>query len=339
MTRKILTSVAVAIATVWVIVTISFLMVRFMPGDPLMHLVGMDRYYQMLEDSPAELEMIAARYGLNDSLGQQYLSYLHSIATLDFGLAYSNNQPVLDNVMNRIGWTLVLSIPTFILGTLLGGWLGVLVGWKPGGRLDRIVTPFMLFLNTIPSNGLGILVLVVFAFRLRWFPVNGMTSGGLEGVARIVDIAWHATLPLTLMVLFRTAGNCLLMKSAVSQVRNEEYVVTAYSKGLSGRRVLARHVVKNAMLPFITSLSMQFGHLVMGSLILEVIFGWKGMGNLFFTAVNNRDFPTAQLCFLVTAVCIVVGNLIGDIAIALIDPRIKEDVGEYRRDDATAVGV
>ncbi|BDF70290.1 ABC transporter permease [Oscillospiraceae bacterium] len=319
----------IAILTVYVVITVSFLMVRFMPGDPLVHLVGQERYYELLEDSPAELERIAQRYGLNDTLWEQYVTYLKSTVTLDFGIAYSNKQPVLDNVLERAGWTLVLSVPTFILGGLLGAALGVLAGWKPGGLFDKIATPIMLFLNTVPTNCIGILFLVAFAFKLGWFPVNGMTSGGLSGLAKAADILWHAALPLTLLVLFRTAGNFLLMKSNVSQIRGEEYITTAYSKGLGERKVLFVHVVKNAMLPFVTSLCMQFGGLLSGSMILEVIFGWRGMGNLFYTAVSSRDFPTAQLCFMISAVCIVAGNLLGDVVIAAIDPRIKEGLLEY----------
>lgn len=326
---RLLKKAVIAILTVYVVITVSFLMVRFMPGDPLVHLVGQERYYELLEDAPAELERIAQRYGLNDTLWEQYVSYLKSTVTLDFGIAYSNKQPVLDNVLERAGWTLVLSVPTFILGGLLGAALGVLAGWKPGGLFDKITTPIMLFLNTVPTNCIGILFLVAFAFKLGWFPVNGMTSGGLSGLAKAADILWHAALPLTLLVLFRTAGNFLLMKSNVSQIRGEEYITTAYSKGLGERKVLFVHVVKNAMLPFVTSLCMQFGGLLSGSMILEVIFGWRGMGNLFYTAVSSRDFPTAQLCFMISAVCIVAGNLLGDVVIAAIDPRIKEGLLEY----------
>ena len=224
---------------------------------------------------------------------------------------------------------MILSIPTFLLGGLFGAILGMLAGWRPGGRFDKIMTPIMLFLNTVPDNCIGILFLVVFAYRLGWFPVNGMTSGGLNGAAKAVDILWHATLPLTLLILFRVSGNFLLMKSNVSQVKNEDYVITAYSKGLPDKRVLFRHVMRNAMIPFVTSLCMQLGSLLSGSMLLEVIFGWRGMGNLFYTAITSRDFPTAQLCFILSAVCVVTGNLLGDVLIAVIDPRIKEGLIEY----------
>lgn len=205
----------------------------------------------------------------------------------------------------------------------------MLAGWKPGGLFDRIITPAMLFLNTVPDNCIGIIFLVVFAYKLGWFPVNGMTSGGLTGIAKAADILWHAALPMSLLILFRVSGNFLLMKSNVSQVKNEDYVITAYSKGLRDKKVLFRHVMRNAMVPFVTSLCMQLGSLLSGSMILEVIFGWKGMGNLFYTAITSRDFPTAQLCFIISAFCVVTGNLLSDVLIAVLDPRIKEGLIEY----------
>lgn len=322
--------VAISLLTIYLIITISFLMMRFMPGDPLKHLVGEERYIELLNDAPEELERIAENYGLNDSLGVQYLKYLRSIFTLDFGIAYSNKEPVLNNVLNRAKWTLILSVPTFVIGGFVGGFLGVFAGWKPGSWYDRIVTPIMLFLNTVPSNCLGILFLVWFAFKGGWFPVNGViSSNSLVGFARVKDILWHATLAMSLLILFRISANYLSMKSNVSQIREEEYITTAYSKGRTGSQVLTKHVVKNAMLPYITTLCMQFGSLLSGSMVLEVIFGWKGMGQLFYNAVYSRDFPTAQLCFLISAVCVVFGNLLGDIIIGIVDPRIRGNLREY----------
>ncbi|MCR4893475.1 MAG: ABC transporter permease [Eubacteriales bacterium] len=329
MLKRIVKKTTVALLTVFAIITVSFLMVRFMPGDTLIHLVGADRYYELLEDSPKQLEHIAEIYGLNDPLWMQYLKYLRSIVTLDFGIAYSNHMPVLDNVLSCAKWTLVLSVPTFLIGGFLGAVAGVVAGWKPGGTFDKVMTPVMIFVNTVPTYCIGIIFLVVFAFKNGWFPVNGMTNGTSTGFARIMDIMWHAALPLCLLVMFRTASNFLLMKSNVSQVRSEEYVVTAYSKGLAEKKVLFRHVMKNAMVPYVTSLCMQLGSLLSGSMMLEVIFGWKGMGNLFYTAVNSRDYPTAQLCFMISAVCIVAGTLLADIVISMIDPRVKDAIDEY----------
>lgn len=324
MLKHVVSKTLTAAITVFLIITLSFLLVRFMPGDPLEHLVGQETYYYLLEFNPGELERIADKYAISGSLGEQYIGYLGSIARLDFGTAYSNKRPVLENVLDSGKWTLILTVPTLVLGGLLGGLLGALAGWRPGSRFDRAATALLLFVGTVPSNCIGVVFLVVFAFRLRLFPLNGMTVGGLYGLERTLDILWHACLPMSILVLFRTSGNFLLMKSAVSQIRGEDYVNTAFSKGLSAARVVRRHVLKNAMVPYATGLCMQLGGLLSGSMLLEVIFGWRGMGQLYYTAVSTRDFPTAQLCFLVSAVCVVTGNLLGDIAAMAIDPRLRE---------------
>ncbi len=311
-----------ALLTIYVVITVSFFMVRFMPGDPLQHLVGQEEYYYLMENDPAELERLAEKYGLNDTIGVQYLRYLDNVIHMDFGIAYSNKQPVVDNVLKCMSWTLILSIPTWIVGGLLGGILGVIAGWKPGKLFDSMMTPIALFLNTVPSNCIAILALVVFAYNLRWVPIGGMTSGMTTGWARTVDILHHMALPLSILILFRVSSDFMLMKSSVSQIRREDYTTTARAKGLPERKVLFRHVMKNALLPYVTSMCMQMGSLLSGSMMIETIFGWKGMGQLFYNAVSNRDFPTAQLCFLISAFCVVTANLVSDLIITVIDPRV-----------------
>ena len=311
-----------ALLTIYVVITVSFFMVRFMPGDPLQHLVGQEEYYYLMENDPAELERLAEKYGLNDPVGVQYLRYLENVIHMDFGIAYSNKQPVVENVLNCMSWTIMLSIPTWIVGGLLGGILGVIAGWKPGKLFDSIMTPIALFLNTVPSNCIAILALVVFAYNLRWVPIGGMTSGMTTGWARTVDILHHMALPLSILILFRVSGDFMLMKSSVSQIRREDYTTTARAKGLPEWKVLFRHVMKNALLPYVTSMCMQMGSLLSGSMMIETIFGWKGMGQLFYNAVSNRDFPTAQLCFLISAFCVVTANLVSDLIITVIDPRV-----------------
>ena len=324
--RHILKKVLTSILTIYVIITISFLMVHFMPGDVIKHLIGTEDYYFLLENNPEELERVITKYGLNDPLHIQYLKYLKSIATMDFGVSYNNNQPVIYNVLKCCKWTLLISVPTLILGGVFGAVLGIIAGWHPGGKFDMIMTPISLFMNTVPSNCIGILMLVVFSYKLRIFPISGMTSGMLTGAEYVKDLLLHMTLPLIIMVMFRTFSDFMTMKSSVSQVRREDYTTTAAAKGLPDRKVLFKHVMRNAMLPYITSMCMQMGGLLSGSMIVETIFGWKGMGQLYYQAVTNRDFPTAQLCFLISAVCVVLATLLSDIVIALIDPRIKEKV-------------
>jgi len=326
MLEQVLKRGAIALGTIFVIVTISFLFIRFMPGDPLVHLVGQEEYYYLLETAPEYLEEIEEKYGLDDPIAVQYMKYLKSIIMLDFGYSYTDHKPVLKNVLAASKWTLFLSVPTLIIASIIGGICGVIAGWRPGRRFDKISTLISLLINTIPSNCIALLLLILFSYRLRLLPINGMVSAGVSGADRMMSILLHMTLPLAVLIMSRSASNFMLMKSAVSQVRREEYTITAISKGLPNNIVMFRHVLRNAFLPYLTSLFMQMGGLLSGSMIVEVVFGWKGMGLLMYNAVQSRDFPTAQLCFLISAVMVVLSMLVSDIVNTAFDPRIREAV-------------
>lgn len=319
--RRILESIFI----IFCIITINFLLIRFMPGDPVVHIIGEEEYFRLESSAPEMLEEIREDYGLNDSLLTQYFTYLNKTLHLEFGTSYRTKLPVLETVLFRMKWTLLLALPTIILSALLGGWLGLRAGWHKGGRLDMVISPIMLVLNTVPSNCLAILMLLFFAFRMGLFPIGGITSGGLSGMEKAVDILWHMTLPLSVFVLLRTSSNYMLMKSTVQTIRDEEYVNVARCKGFSQRQVLHRHVLKNALCPYLTSVCMQFGHILGGSMMIEVVFSWKGMGTLIYDAVNAKDFPVLQTCFLFIGICVVLFNLLADVINLVIDPRIREE--------------
>jgi ABC-type dipeptide/oligopeptide/nickel transport systems, permease components len=324
MARRIIHRAITSFATIYIIITISFIFVRFMPGNPLIHLVGEEEYYYLLDKSPEILDEIAEKYGLNNSLYIQYAKYIKSVVTLDFGRSYINHKLVVDNVTSASKWTLMISIPVLILGGLIGCITGTLAGWKPDGVFDKISTPIAIFFNTMPTNCTALILLIIFSYKLKMFPLNGMVSARVDGIERLMSILHHLTLPLTVLVLSRSVGNYMLMKSSVSQVRHEEYVLTAISKGLKPRTVIFRHIMKNALPPYLTSICMQMGGILSGSMVVEVIFGWKGMGKLFYDAVQSRDFPTAQLCFIISAVLTVGSIFLSDILNAILDPRIRE---------------
>lgn len=314
-----------AVFIVFCIITINFVLIRFMPGDPVVHIIGEDEYLRLEAEAPEVIEEVRREYGLDKPIPVQYVTYLNKTLRLDFGNSYRTKLPVLETVAFRMRWTLLLTIPAIVLSALAGGTLGLRAGWKKGRRLDAIISPIMLFLNTIPTNCMAILVLMTFAFQLGLFPISGITSGGLSGLAKAIDILWHMTLPLMILVVLRTSSYYMLMKSTVQSIRDEEYITVARSKGFTQGQVLRRHVLKNALCPYLTSVCMQFGHILGGSMLVEVVFSWKGMGTLIYDSVNTKDFPMLQTCFLFIGICVVLFNLLADILNMCIDPRIREE--------------
>jgi peptide/nickel transport system permease protein len=316
--------IAEAVLLIFVIITLNFFMIRFMPGDPLLHLLGEEEYLRLEQSEPETLAEIRAYYGLDQSYIVQYGNYLWKTAHGDFGNSYRTNYPVSKTILYRVRWTLLLAIPATILAGVLGALTGLLAGWKKRGWFDLTFSPIFLVITTVPAYCIAIVALMVFAFQLKLFPLGGYTIGGLSGWAKLVDVVWHMLLPLSILILNKTASNYLMMKSTVTQIKNEAYISTAISKGLSEKKVILRHLFKNALGPYITVVCMQFGTIFSGTMLVEIVFSWRGMGNLVAQSASTSDFPMIQASFLLVAVCVVVFNLIADILCMLIDPRIKE---------------
>ena len=313
-----------AVALILVAISINFILIRLMPGNPLSFILGEQEYYQLQTRYPEVLEEVSERYNLDKSLPVQYLSYLKNIITLQFGKSFTTGQNVLDMVLARMKWTLLLALVSILVSAIIGGVLGVIAGYHKGGRLDRGLTFVFLLLDTIPPNCLALLCLLIFGFRLKWFPISGMASGGLSGIAAFFDILYHMTLPVIVLSLFRISSNFLLLKSFVSQIREEEYITTAVAKGLPKKTLLRKHILTSVLVPYSTILCLQFGFIFSGSMLIEVVFSWRGMGTLIHGAVTTRDYPTVQLCFLLTSACVIIFHFIADILALKLDPRIKD---------------
>ena len=324
-TKRILRRILEAALIIFCIVVINFVLIRFMPGDPVMHILGESTYLRLEVEDPATIEEVRRLYGLDQPVWRQFLIYLGKTLRLDFGISYTTKLPVARLVWMRMKWTLMLTFPAIVLSALLGGTLGLFAGWNRGKLLDTVCSPIMLFISSVPTNCLGILLLIYFAFQLHLFPVAGMTSGGLTGLAKALDILWHMALPLFVLVLYKTSYCYMLMKSAVQGIREEEYVTVARSKGFTQIGVLFRHALKNALCPYVTAVCMQFGHILSGSMMTEVVFSWKGMGLLIYESVNTKDFPVLQTCFLAIGTAIVLCNLLADGINAVIDPSIRQE--------------
>lgn len=306
------------------IITLNFFLMRFMPGDPVVHLLGEENYQYLNAQGPQAVEELKAKYGLDKPVHVQYLNYVTRCLKGDFGWSFHYCQPIFNVIIFRLQWTFVLLLPSLILAALLGAFLGALAGWRKGSRLELLITPGFLFLYAVPTYCLGMLFILLFAFYGDMFPLGGMVGESVSGWVRLKDILWHMVLPVAVLVLHTGAYNYLIMRNAVAQVGEEEYILTARAKGLKEKRILFRHVFRNALPPLITVVALEFGFLVSGALLVEIVFSWQGMGTLIYDAVVLRDYPLLQGCFLVLTACVLLANILADVICALIDPRVRE---------------
>ncbi len=309
-------------AILFFIITINFLLIHLMPGDPLVHLLGEETYGRLAAQDPDQLEALKARYGIDASLGKQYFNYLSSLAKGDLGWSFQHHRPVLTVLFHHLKWTLLLLAPSLVLSGLAGGLLGLLSGLSSGRNpAERVLTPLLLTLYSVPLYCLAFLLLLSFAFHSGLAPLAGIREPGKTGITGLFS---HMLLPSAAIVLHATAYYYVIMSSAVRQVLREAFIYNAFARGFSRRYILFRHVLKNALLPFITVVAMQSGALFGGSLLVEIIFSWQGVGSLIYGAVASRDYPLISGCFLIISICVIAANAAADWLYALIDPRIRD---------------
>ncbi len=302
-----------------IIVTLNFLLPRMMPGDPVMNIVGEEAYY----GSGEALDVLRADLGLDEALHVQYGRYLAGLATGDWGYSYLYLQPVRESITLHLGWTLALVLPSVILAALIAALLGSIAAWRRGSRTDVGLSGVHLFIYSMPHYWLAMLLLLVFSFKLGWFPLGRATSAGVSGLPYLIDVGWHMLLPLLVVTAFKAAYDFLIVRNSVVSILGEDYVLMAQAKGLSGMAVLFRHALRNALAPLVTVTAIQFGMVLSGALLVEVVFSWPGMGTLIYDAIGARDYPLLQSAFLIIAVCVLIANFIADLLYPQLDPRTR----------------
>jgi peptide/nickel transport system permease protein len=301
------------IVAIFLIFSLNFFIPRAMPGDPITNLLGED---VMLTDSTmAELRSMM---GLDLPLHQQYIGYLQSILRLDLGYSYHLHSDVSALIFARMKWTLLLAIPSLIAGAILGTFLGARAGWKRGSIGERTKTGLFLMIYSTPPYFLSLLALYVLSFQLDLFPLKGFYSTGSA-----LDIAHHLMLPILVMTLFSLSRNYMIMRGSVIQEKSNLYAAYARAKGLYDEEILFRHIFRNALLPIITLLALDFGFILSGALFIEIVFSMNGMGNLIYDALISRDYPVLQGSFLVITLMVVFFNLLADLLYSHIDPRVR----------------
>ncbi|WP_423800943.1 nickel ABC transporter permease [Neobacillus sp. SAB-20_R2A] len=263
------------------------------------------------EPTKEAIEEVRRNLGLDQPLYVQYLIFLKGLVTFDFGESFRSHMPVMDLIMERAGATLALAIGGTIVSILIAFPVGIISAVKRGSVVDFFGRIFSLIGISFPNFWLGIMLILIFAVNLKWLP-----SSGFEGPQ-------HLILPSITLGMILSGILARLVRSSMLEVMNQQYVSTAKSKGISDWAVIIKHAFRNALLPTITFLGLQFGSLLGGTVIVETIFSWPGIGRLIIDAINQRDYPVIQGGVIFLAVIMVVVNLIVDLSYSLIDPRIK----------------
>lgn len=321
-----------ALVTVLVVITFNFLLFRVLPGDPAKSGLRDPRL------NPAAVESLRVRFGLDkeafldldggNPLDTQFTAYLGALSRGDLGTSYAfRDQPVSDLIGRALVNTLWLVVPSQVLSILLGASLGLFAAWRRGRTLDVAALTFSLFMWSLPTFFLGIILLVAGA---NWF---GLPTAGRITIAgqfeTFWDLAWdvgrHLVLPTLTLTLVLLGEYMLIMRSSVLDVFGEDYILTARAKGLSTYRIVRHHALRNAMLPMVTLIALNLGFTVSGAIQVEAVYSWPGLGALTVGAVGDRDYPVLQGAFLLLAVSVVIANLAAELIYGWLDPRVSEE--------------
>jgi peptide/nickel transport system permease protein len=309
------------IITFVVVISIIFFLARSAGTDPF------ERY---LSEDPriplAQIQRLRARFGLDKPLHLQYLDFIKNTLQGEFGYSLYYKRPVFDIVMERLPWTLFLLSISIILSTILSFVVGVYFAWKRGTKTDILGTNICMFIRSTPHFWLGMILLLVFAYYYPIFPLFGARTPGIHYANTfeyIKDILYHATLPLTTLLLREVGMYVLYMRNSTVEVLGEDYMVTAKAKGVPAWSLMFHHAARNAMLPMVTVTAMRFGFMVNGAILTETVFSYPGTGRLIYQAITNDDFFLLQGAFFIVSITVLAANLIADIICGWLDPRIK----------------
>ena len=318
--RLLLIRLLQAVGLVFAVIVLNFMLVHLAPGDPVETIAGASGGM-----SPELMAQLRTQYGLDRPLVVQLGVYLGKILSGDFGYSYFFNLPVAALIIDRIPATLLLVLSSVLTAFVVGTALGVLSSRKPNGLLSQSITVLSLVGFAAPVFWTGIMLVILFASVLPILPVSGMrsvdTSGG--GWRDLVDVLWHLVLPTVTLALVYLAQYSRLARSSMLDVLGSDFIRTARAKGLADRVVLYKHALRNAVLPVVTVLGLQFGNVLAGAILVETVFNWPGLGRLAFESVLRRDYPTILGVLVFSSIVVIVMNLLTDLAYRLIDPRIK----------------
>ncbi|MFZ4842566.1 MULTISPECIES: ABC transporter permease [Mycetocola] len=311
--------------TAWAAITINFFLPRFLKGDPVSAYIAKNQGL-ISPDAAASLRTL---FGLdkNQSMLEQYINYWKLLFSGDLGRSFSKGlAPVTDVIASALPWTIglvgIATILSFVIGTMLGAY----AGWRRGSKADALI-PITTFFSTVPYFWLGLIAIALLATGLGWFPASHAYDKGstpefsLDFIGQVIN---HGTLPALTIVISSLGGWVLGMRNMMVTVMDEDYVTVAQAKGLSPRKVLINYAARNAVLPQLSSFALSLGFIVGGTLVMELVFSYPGVGKLLLDATNAKDYPLMQGLFLIITLTILVANILADVAYAILDPRTRQ---------------
>lgn len=312
---------AQAVPTIFLVVLGNFFLLRLAPGDLVDVIAG-----ESGAATAEYMDQLRQQFGLDRSLPEQFIAYMTNIAQLNLGYSFRYNMPVAELIFDRMPATLLLALTGISLAVFGGVVLGVLSARFRGTILDEAVSILATVGFAVPVFWFGLMAVVLFSVKLKWLPIGGMTSIGAFGGtwwSTGLDIAYHLVLPAMTLSIFYVALYSRITRSAMLEVYQLDYVRTARAKGISEARVVVRHVLRNALLPIVTLTGLQLGAILGGSIVIETVFSWPGLGRLAFGAVAARDLNLLLGLFLINSLLVITMNLLIDILYAALDPRIE----------------
>jgi len=304
------------VLTIWFAVTVTFLLLRLLPGDPALAVASPN----MTDEARAGL---LAQYGLDKPLPVQYVLYMGQLLQGNLGTSFTQSIPVLDVLLQRLPWTLLLTATALILTIAIGIPLGVLAASSKGRFWDKLVQIVGVTGQSLFVPSVGIVLLFVFGLNLGWFPIGGAYDQDVYGLEWYGSVLSHLVLPAISLTLIQLGSYVLTMRATLIDALGDDYITLARANGMPYRRILWKHALRNALLPATTLIGLQLGYLVGGAVLTETVFAYPGIGRGIYEAVTQLDFPVLQGAFLLLAATVVVANMLTDIAYGFLDPRVK----------------
>ena len=300
-------------------VLFNFVIVRLAPGDPTRLLAGKDN------PNPQMIAALQEKYGLNKPILTQFWMYIKQLLHGDFGYSYASSSKVWDLIKVRVAPTLMISLTGAVLGLLIGTLLGIYAARRKGTAIDISLCGVSYLFDSTPSFWLGLMMILIFAAILKWFPTSGMYNlrGNYHGWKRFADLMKHMFLPVTTLTLIDIPYYFRIARSSVLQTMSEDFIMTLRATGMSERRIFNKYVMRNAIIPTITVFGITLAYMITGVAMIEIVFAWPGMGRLMLDSITKRDYPTLSAIYLLLSISVAVMMIIVDLVYAWVDPRIR----------------